>query len=73
MKAILKIDMPDSCHKCPLFGNHYSDMCCKGLNNRSINYPYPENKRQEWCPLKPVLSVKEGKQKLENEGDNIQS
>ena len=26
-KAILVIDMPDSCDKCPLFCNHYSDMC----------------------------------------------
>ena len=53
-KAILVIDMPDSCSKCPLFGGFYSDMCCKGLNNRGINYPYPENFRQKWCPLTPI-------------------
>lgn len=53
-KAILVIDMPDSCSKCPLFGAYYADMCCKGMNNRGINYPYPKDFRQDWCPLKPV-------------------
>jgi hypothetical protein len=53
-KAILVMDMPESCAKCPLFGDHYSDMSCHGLNNRGIDYPYPENFRQKWCPLKPA-------------------
>ena len=53
-KAILVMDMPDSCDKCPLFCNYYSDMCCGGLHNRTIDYPYPENFRQEWCPLKEM-------------------
>jgi hypothetical protein len=53
-KAILIIDMPESCSKCPLFGGFYTDMCCKGMNNRGINYPYPEDFRQDWCPLKPA-------------------
>ena len=53
-KAILVIDMPESCSKCPLFGGFYSDMCCHGLNNRGINYPYPEDFRQNWCPLKTM-------------------
>ena len=53
-KAILVMDMPESCDNCPLFGNHYSDLCCKGLNNRSINYPCPKDFKQEWCPLKPI-------------------
>ena len=53
-KAILVMDMPDSCDKCPLFCNYYSDMCCSGLNNKTINYPYPEKFRQEWCPLKDI-------------------
>jgi hypothetical protein len=53
-KAILLIDMPNSCDGCPLFSNFYSDMCCKALNNRGINYPYPKDFRQDWCPLKPV-------------------
>lgn len=56
MKAILVLnDMPSSCDKCPLFGSHYSDMTCRG-NGRSINYPYPKEVRQDWCPLKPMPS-----------------
>lgn len=58
-KAILIMDMPDSCDKCLLFGNHYSDLCCRVLNNRGINYPYPDNFRQEWCPLRNVVEKKE--------------
>ena len=57
-KAILVIDMPDSCDSCPLFGNHYSDLCCKALNNRSIDYPYPKDVRQEWCPLRELPQKK---------------
>ena len=53
-KAILVIDMPDSCGECPLFCGSYVDMCCHGLNNRGINYPYPENFRQDWCPLRSL-------------------
>ena len=53
-KAILVIDMPESCSKCPLFGGYYADMCCEGMNNRSINYPYLEDFRQDWCPLKQL-------------------
>ena len=53
------MDIPDSCDSCPLFGNHYSDLCCKGLNNRSIDYPYPKDFRQSWCPLKEIPTKKE--------------
>lgn len=53
-KAILVIDMPNSCDKCPLFNSFYSDMSCRGLNNRGIDYPYPEDFRQDWCPLMPA-------------------
>lgn len=52
-KAILVIDMPDSCDKCPLFHGFYTDMTC-GANNYSINYPYPKDFRQDWCPLRPA-------------------
>ena len=51
-EAILIIDMPDSCSECPLFRDIYSDMCCSGLNKRTIDYPYPKDFRQDWCPLK---------------------
>ena len=53
MKAILVIDMPSSCDECPLFCSHYSDMTCRA-SGYGIDYPYPENFRQEWCPLRPV-------------------
>lgn len=53
-KAVLVIDMPNSCSECPLFHDTYCDMCCSGLNYRSINYPYPKDFRQVWCPLKPL-------------------
>ena len=52
-KAILVIDMPDSCDKCPLFHGFYADMTC-GVNHYGINYPYPKDFRQDWCPLKPA-------------------
>ena len=58
-KAILVIDMPDSCRECPFFGSRYTDMCCGGANNRTINYPYPKDFRQDWCPLKPVPEKRE--------------
>lgn len=52
-KAILVIDMPESCDMCPLFHGFYSDMTC-GANNYGINYPYPKDFKQDWCPLKPL-------------------
>ena len=52
-KAILVIDMPDSCDKCPLFHGFYTDMTC-GANHYGINYPYPKDFRQDWCPLQPA-------------------
>ena len=33
-----------------MFHGFYTDMTC-GANNWGINYPYPENFRQSWCPL----------------------
>ena len=64
MKAILVLEMPSSCDKCPLFGSHYSDMTCRG-NGRGINYPYPKEVRQDWCPLKPMPSKIGMKEALE--------
>lgn len=52
-KVYIVFDDPESCDACPLFGNHYSDMCCKGTKERrTIDYPYPEDFKQDWCPLK---------------------
>jgi len=52
-KSILVINTPNSCAECPLFGDFYSDMTCKA-NRYGINYPYPKDFRQDWCPLKPL-------------------
>ena len=56
-KAVLVMDMPSSCDECPLFGSHYSDMTCKA-NGRSINYPYPKDERQDFCPLRNLPEKK---------------
>lgn len=64
-KAVLIMDMPSSCNKCPLFGSHYSDMTCRA-NGRSINYPYPKEERQSWCPLKPIPKKKDREVVKEN-------
>lgn len=58
-KAILVIDMPDSCDNCPLFHGFYTDMTC-GANHYGINYPYPKDFRQDWCPLKPMPKKMKG-------------
>ena len=58
-KAILVIDMPESCDKCPLFHGFYTDMTC-GANNYGINYPYPKDFRQNWCPLKSIPEKMKG-------------
>ena len=52
-KAVLVIDMPNSCDECPLFCNYYSDMYCE-CSNKAIDSPYPENFRQDWCPLREM-------------------
>lgn len=52
-KAMLIMDMPESCSKCKLFFDSYTDMICRG-NHRTINYPYPDKKVQAWCPLRKV-------------------
>lgn len=59
-KAIVILDkMPESCDQCPLFNRFYSDMSCGAMQNRGINYPYPDDHRQSWCPLKEVEDDKE--------------
>ena len=62
MKAILVLEMPSSCDECPLFGSFRRDMICRA-SGCGINYPYPENFRQEWCPLRPAP---EKRQTLDN-------
>ena len=53
-KAILILDMPESCDDCPLLSGYYVDIYCGGKQNRVINNPYPKDFRQDWCPLKEV-------------------
>lgn len=53
-KGIIVIDMPESCSECPSFCGFYSDMNCRAMNNRTINYPYPDSFRQSWCPIESL-------------------
>lgn len=48
MKAILVIEMPDSCFHCPL--EQYSNQCGANRKNTKGN----ANKRPSWCPLKSI-------------------
>ncbi len=54
-KAILVIDMPESCKDCSIrFTDEYSDYCpCKSTSNDVFDY-VQENKKPSWCPLKPL-------------------
>jgi hypothetical protein len=59
-KAILIIDMPESCKDCGIrFTDEYSDYCpCKSTANDVFDY-VQENKKPSWCPLKSLPSVDE--------------
>ena len=58
MKAILEIEMPDSCIKCPLCtGSYYSPAYYCGILTIKLKeccQVADEAKRREDCPLKPV-------------------
>ncbi len=47
-KAILVIDMPESCDKCPLMFRHEEERCCMPEGRNSFC------KKPSWCPLKPL-------------------
>lgn len=47
-KAILVIDMPQSCDQCPLMFRHEEERCCMPEVRNSFS------KKPSWCPLKPV-------------------
>ncbi len=53
MKAILVIDMPECCGKCPCYH--------EGYGHCSINFRFVDDEMQipSWCPLKPMLERKE--------------
>lgn len=58
MKAVLVMEMPENCVGCPLFSGNHSDMTCRG-SYRTIDFPYPDDKVQDWCPLIPMPERKE--------------
>lgn len=68
MKAILVIDMPESCEECCCAyytEGMYHDCCqavgyetdIEGYRNEPFSFPFDKEykgKRPEWCPLKPM-------------------
>ena len=56
-KSIAIIETPKSCKYCPLFRENFRDAiyyCDYGGNSKLIDIPIPDDKRQDWCPLKEV-------------------
>lgn len=56
-KAILVIDMPESCAECDLmWEDEYSVFCpCRHPNNTADIYDHVQSQtKPDWCPLKPV-------------------
>ena len=54
-KAMLIIDMPKSCDKCPVHSiNTFGDICCRGKDGRICLKEKPT-----WCPLREVPQKKE--------------
>ena len=53
MKAILVIDMPEFCGKCPCYH--------EGYGHCSINFRFVDDETQipSWCPLKPMTQKKQ--------------
>lgn len=53
-KALLVMDMPEKCEKCPLCD--FGDYTCGAFVMIGENYTYevPEDGVADWCPLKPV-------------------
>jgi len=47
-KAILVIDMPETCDKCPLLLRHEEERCCLPEKRNSFTT------KPDWCPLKPA-------------------
>lgn len=61
MKAILVIDMPESCTSCLLGIYNKKWFCLKTLKDIDITDRYHIPK---WCPLKPMPNKKEGKKEF---------
>ena len=60
MKAILVIDMPKSCYKCPMMFDDGNGIWCgverdkDGDMHMRVHYYCDENGVASWCPLKPM-------------------
>lgn len=50
-KAVLIIDMPESCNECPLMFRHEEERCCMPEGRNSFS------KKPSWCPLKTARVV----------------
>lgn len=61
----VEVEIPESCKKCPFFLNLYNDMTCRAAR-RTIDYPYPADIRQKWCPIR---ELPEGQITRQQEGD----
>ena len=56
MKAILVIDMPESCADCQIM----TDKWCYGVPVEEVQNKININKRPKWCPLRPLPIKEEG-------------
>ena len=56
-KAILVIDMPDSCNECCLHNYHFCDVIGDCIDK--YMYDINEKDKPSWCPLKEVPEKKE--------------
>lgn len=57
-KAILVMDMPEKCAKCPLskeINTFRPEGICCGFNNEKVSYL----DKPDWCPLKPIPEEKD--------------
>lgn len=72
MKAVLVIDMPESCDKCKFYDGDccyataerkWEGLSCRGVDNWQI--------REDWCPLKPMLKKQELKKGRMTDGEEI--
>ena len=50
MKAVLVIDMPSKCKDCCLIFQRIDGLACKPTRST-----VDEDKKPEWCPLRPLL------------------
>ncbi len=65
VKAILEIEMPESCWQCPCIQNRTETYRWCGVVGGDCPDP-PYEKRRDDCPLKPVEKQKESKGKKDD-------